>query len=87
MSAGEGMVDAPQDENEEHKRIRQLKNAKRAQHRRNEEKRIHNPMHQRNLNNAFADTTDQEYRTPIGAIAEAVLLAQQLPPNPQIQRL
>jgi hypothetical protein len=42
---------------------------------------------QRNLSNAFAAATDQEYRTPIGAIAKVVLLAQQLPPNPQIQRL
>jgi hypothetical protein len=30
---------------------------------------------------------DREYCTPIGTIAEAALLAQQLPPNPQIQRL
>jgi hypothetical protein len=44
-------------------------------------------MHQRNLNNAFAAAADQEYHTPIGAIVEAALLAQQLPPNPHIQRL
>jgi hypothetical protein len=30
-------------------------------------------MHQRNLNNAFAAAVDWEYRTPIGAIAEAAL--------------
>jgi hypothetical protein len=44
-------------------------------------------MYQRNLNNAFAIVVDREYRTPIGAIAEAALLAQQPSPNPQIQRL
>jgi hypothetical protein len=44
-------------------------------------------MYQRNLNNAFAATADREYRTPIGTIVEAALLAQQLPPNPHIQRL
>ncbi|RLM91751.1 hypothetical protein C2845_PM08G12140 [Panicum miliaceum] len=75
------------DENEEHRRIRRVKNAKRAQRRRNAENRAHNPMYQRNLNNAFAAAVDREYRTPIGAIAEATLLAQQLPPNLQIQRL
>jgi hypothetical protein len=64
-----------------------LKNAKRAQRRQNMENRDRNPMHQRNLNNAFVAVADWEYRTPISAIAEAVLLAQQLPPNPQIQRL
>jgi hypothetical protein len=46
-----------------------------------------NPVYQRNLNNTFAAAADREYRTPVGAIAEAALLAQQLPPNPQIQRL
>jgi hypothetical protein len=35
VSADERMADAPQDENEEHKRIRRLKNTKRAQRRRN----------------------------------------------------
>jgi hypothetical protein len=44
-------------------------------------------MYQRILNNAFAAAADREFRTPIGTIAEAALLAQQLPPNPQIQRL
>jgi hypothetical protein len=51
------------------------------------ENHARNPMHQRNLNNAFAVAVDWEYRTPIGAIVEAALLDQQLPPNPQIQRL
>jgi hypothetical protein len=46
-----------------------------------------NPLYQKNLNNTFASAEDWEYRTPIGVIAEAVLLAQQLPPNPKIQRL
>jgi hypothetical protein len=87
VSADERMADAPQDENEEHKRIRQLKNAKRVQRRRNAENHGRYPMYQRNLNNAFAIAAAQEYRTLIGAIAEAALLAQQLPPNPQIQRL
>jgi hypothetical protein len=35
--ANERMVDAPQDENKEHRRIRRLKNAKRAQRRWNVE--------------------------------------------------
>jgi hypothetical protein len=82
VSADEPTADAPQDQNEEHRRIWQLKNAKRAQRRRNEENRTRNPMYQRNLQNAFAVATVWEYRTPIGAIAEAALLAQQLPPNP-----
>jgi signal transduction histidine kinase len=84
VSGDERTADAPQDENEEHIRIRQLKNAKRAQRRQNTENRARNLMHQRNLNNAFAAAADREYRTPIGTIAEAALLAQQLPPNPQI---
>jgi hypothetical protein len=51
------------------------------------ENRTRNPMYQRNLNNAFAAAVDREYRGSIGAIVEAAILAQQLPPNPQIQRL
>jgi hypothetical protein len=84
VSADEPTADAPQDEDEEHRRIRRVKNANRAQHRRNAQNRAHEP---RDLNNAFAAIADWEYRTPIGTIAEAVVLAQQLPPNPQIQRL
>jgi hypothetical protein len=83
VSADERKVDTPQDENEEHRRIRRLKNAKRAQRRWNTENRARNPMYQRNLNNTFAVAADREYRTPIGAIAEAALLAQQLSPNPR----
>jgi hypothetical protein len=64
-----------------------LKNAKRAQRRRNTENRARNLMYQRNHNNAFAAAADRKYCTPIGAIVEAALLARQLPPNPQIQRL
>jgi hypothetical protein len=64
-----------------------LKNAKRAKRRRNTENHARNPLYQRNLNNAFTAAEDREYHTTIGTIAEAALLAQQLPPNPQIQRL
>jgi hypothetical protein len=64
-----------------------LKNAKCTQRRRNAKNHAPNPMYQRNLNNTFAVAADGEHRTPIGAIVEAALLAQQLPPNPQIQRL
>jgi hypothetical protein len=78
VSADEPTADAPQDEDEEHRRIQWAKNAKRAQHRRNAQNRAHVP---RDLSNAFAVVADREYRTPIGAIAEAALLAQQLPPN------
>jgi hypothetical protein len=87
VSANEPTADASQDENEGHRRIRRLKNAKRAQRRQNTENRACNPMYQRNLNNAFAVAVDEEYRTLIGAIAEAALLVQQLPSNPQIQRI
>jgi hypothetical protein len=83
ISADEPTVDAPQDEDEEHRWIRRAKNAKCAQRRRNTQKHAREP---RDHNNAFATVADREYRTPIGAIAEAALLAQQLPSNPQIQR-
>jgi hypothetical protein len=43
--ADKSMADAPQDENEEHKRIQQLKNAKCAQCRRNAKNRAYNPIH------------------------------------------
>jgi hypothetical protein len=49
------------------------------------ETRACNAIYQRNLNNTFAAAAEQEYHTPIGAIAEAALLGQQLPPNLQIQ--
>jgi hypothetical protein len=84
VSADEPTTDATQDEDEEHQRIRQAKNAKRAQCRRNVQNRAREPW---DLNNAFVVVVDCEYCTPIGDIAEAALLAQQLPSNPQIQRL
>jgi signal transduction histidine kinase len=84
VSADEPTADAPQDEDKEHRRIRRAKNAKRTQRRRNAQNRVRAP---RDLNKAFAAVTDHEYRTPIGAIEEAALLAQQLTFNPQIQRM
>jgi signal transduction histidine kinase len=77
--ADEATANAPQDEEEEHRRIRRAKNTKRAQSRRNAQ---NHARELRDLNNAFAAIADCEYRTPIGAIAEAALLAQQLPTNP-----
>jgi hypothetical protein len=82
-SADEPTADAPQDEDKEHRRIRRAKNAKCAQRNRNMQNRAREP---RDLNNAFAAVVDRKYHTPIDAIAEAALLAQQLPPNPQIQK-
>jgi hypothetical protein len=67
VSANERTANAPQDKNEEYKRIRRLKNAKRAKRRRNVESRAHNL--QRTFNSVFAAAEDREYRTPIGAIA------------------
>jgi hypothetical protein len=84
VSAYEPMADAPQDEDEEHRRIQRAKNAKHAQCRRNVQNRA---LILRDLNNAFVAVTDREYCTPIGTFTEATLLAQQLPPNHQIQRL
>jgi hypothetical protein len=69
FSVDKPIADAPQDEDEEHRRIRLVKNGKRTQHRRNTWNCAREP---RDLNNAFA---------------EAAILAQQFPPNPQIQRL
>jgi 23S rRNA maturation mini-RNase III len=40
VSADEATADAPQDEDEEHRRIRRAKNAKRAQRRRNTQPRL-----------------------------------------------
>jgi hypothetical protein len=45
VSTDERTMDAPQNENEEHRRIRWLKNAKRAQHRGNVENHALNPMY------------------------------------------
>jgi 23S rRNA maturation mini-RNase III len=71
VSANEPIADAPQDKDEEHRRIRRAKNANRAQRRRNAQNRAYEP---RDLNNAFAAVMDREYRTSIGAIVEAALL-------------
>jgi hypothetical protein len=79
ISTDEPTADAPQDEDEEHRRIRRAKNAKRAQRKRKAQNHAHEP---RDLNNAFAAVADREYRTLIGAIVEAALLAQELPSNP-----
>jgi hypothetical protein len=84
ISADEPTTNAPQDEDEEHHQIRRAKNAKHAQRRRNAQNCALEP---RDLYNAFAAVTDREYHTPIGAIAEGALLAQQLPSNSQIQRI
>jgi hypothetical protein len=84
VSADEPTAATPQDEDEEHQRIWRAKNAKRAQRRRIAQNGAREP---RDLHNAFAAVADCEYHTLICAIAEAVLLAQQLSSNPQIQRL
>jgi hypothetical protein len=83
VSGNEHTTDAPQNENEEHKRIRQLKNAKCAKCRWNAENCTRNLLYRRNLNSAFGTAEDRQYRTLISAIAEAALLVQQLPPNPR----
>jgi hypothetical protein len=44
VSADKPTVDVPQNENKEHRRIQQLKNAKRAQRRRNMENHARNPI-------------------------------------------
>jgi hypothetical protein len=59
VSTDEHTVDAPQDENEVYRRIRRLKNAKRAKCRWNTENHARNPLYERNLNNAFAVAEDQ----------------------------
>jgi signal transduction histidine kinase len=84
VATEERMADAPQGENEKYRRIRRLKNTQRAKRRQNAKNHARNPLYQRNLNNTFIAIEDQEYRTPINAIAEGALLAQQLPPDPQI---
>jgi hypothetical protein len=52
-----------------------VKDAKRAQRRRNAQNHAREP---RDLNNTFAVVADWEYRTLIGAITGAALLAEQL---------
>jgi hypothetical protein len=80
ISADEPTADAPQDEDEKLQRVWWVKNAKRAQCRRNAQSHAREP---RDLNNAFVAVADREYRMPIGTIAEAAFLPQQLPPNPK----
>jgi hypothetical protein len=55
VSADEPTADAPHDEDEEHRRIRRAKNAKRSQRRRNIGARV--PW---DLNNAFAAVVDHQ---------------------------
>jgi hypothetical protein len=81
ISTNERTVDAPQDEDEEHKRIQRIKNAKRAKCRRDMEARAWNPPHRRNLNGAFATADDRQLNTSIRNITEAALLIQRLPQN------
>jgi hypothetical protein len=87
VSVDERMTDAPQGENEEHRRIRRLKNAKRAKRKRNMKAHAQNPPHRRNLNGALAAADDCQYNTPIGNIAEAAMLIQRLPQNSKTERL
>jgi hypothetical protein len=86
VSTDEHTADAPQDEDEQHRRIQRIKNAKRAKCRRNTEARVRNPPPRRNLNGAFATADDHRYNTPIRNITEAALLIQQLTQNPEIER-
>jgi hypothetical protein len=71
ISADERTTDTPQDEDKEHRRIRRIKNAKRAKCRWNAEAHAQNPPHRRNLDVAFTAADDRQYNTPIGNIAEA----------------
>jgi hypothetical protein len=87
ISVDERTTDAPQDEDEEHRRIRRIKNAKHAKRRRNMEARARNTSHRRKLNGAFARADDRQYNTPIGNIAEAALLIQRQPQTPETERL
>jgi hypothetical protein len=87
VSADEHMADAPQDEDEDHRRIRRIKNAKHAKCRRNMEAHARHPPHRRNLNSAFTAVDDRQYNTPIGNIIEVALLIQWLSQNPKTERL
>jgi chromatin segregation and condensation protein Rec8/ScpA/Scc1 (kleisin family) len=87
ISVDERIADAHQDEDEEHRRIRRIKNAKHAKCRQNAEAHAWNPAHRRNLNDAFAAADDRQYNMPIGNIAEVALLIQRLPQNLETKRL
>jgi hypothetical protein len=82
VSANELIADAPQDEDEECRRVRRVKNTKRTRRRRNAEARTRNPPHH-NLHDAYAAADNREYATPIGNIAEAAIILQRLPQNPE----
>jgi hypothetical protein len=60
ISIDERMMDAPQDENKERRRIWQLKNAKCAKRRWKTENRARNPLYHRNLSNAFGAAKERE---------------------------
>jgi hypothetical protein len=87
ISGDKCVVDALQDEDEERRRIRWLRNIKRTKCKQNVEYHACHPLQRRNLHNAFTAGDEQEYRTLISTIAEAALVVQQLPPNPQTDRL
>jgi hypothetical protein len=61
VSTDEPTAYTPQDENEEHRSIRRVKNAKHAQRRQNVENHSCDPMYQRDLNIAFVAVKDREY--------------------------
>jgi hypothetical protein len=83
VSADEPTADAPQDVNED-LAVEECQ-ARRAHM--EHEKSCSQPNVPKEPQQCFCSSADREYRTPVSAIAEAALLAQQLPPNPQIQRL
>jgi hypothetical protein len=87
VSTDERTADAPQVEDEEHRRIRRIKNAKHAKRRLNAEACARNPPHSKNLNGAFTAADNHQYNTPIGNITEAALLIQRFPQNPETERL
>lgn len=87
ISADENTANAPQDEDAKHRRIQRLKNTNRAKHRQNAQAHAKNPPLKRNLNAMFAGVGDNEYVTPIGNIAQAAMLLQQLPQNLETQRI
>jgi hypothetical protein len=59
VSADEPVADDPQDEDEEHRRFRRIKNAKCTKHSQTTEALPQNPPHRRNLNGAFSVADDR----------------------------
>jgi hypothetical protein len=59
VSTNEHTTNAPQDEDKDHRKIRRIKNAKRAKRRRNIEARASYLPYRRNLNSAFAAADDR----------------------------